>query len=275
MSRLHDGEWHQILPYQREYKETDDVMEQSHNFNFLLTKSDYDIRIFMKAKSITTSLFQHRVLSDQEVFHNINSFSVYKFNYKLYLNDVFPITDHIKRDKFYHLLSDSRVKNTSILVVARRIKTYAPLQKKLRILSVNSMAKVDGRHKALKQKNGEPLYLVDIYVSTDNPDNVIRVKETLRSDHSMFRSRTVSKNEIIKKLNRKITSWFTMFFGITPNIMGLLLNYCGLNVVWDTVLNDTELTNIVILPQDPAHFSIMPGESATVQTGFDIEHDDE
>jgi hypothetical protein len=266
---INEGQWHQILPFQREYEETDDLMEQSYNFNFMLTKSDYNIGIYMKAKNITTNLFQTRILNDQEINESLIPLNVYKYNYEFYLHDIMPTTSEIKRDKLYQLLADKRVKNTTVVISATRMTYYLPLQNRLRKLGQSYQVRIEGRRKVIMAKNSRPIYLVHVYLSTDDPVNFTRFRETLRSDHSVWKAKRVSQKKVIKAINRKMNSW------VICNVPGYLINMIGGNVIWDTVLNETELTNYVILPKDPTYFSIVPGESPTVQQGFVIEKDEE
>ena len=269
IQQVKEGQWHQILPFQKEYEETDDLMEQSYNFNFMLTKGDYDIGIYMKAKNITTNLFQKRILEPQEIEQSLIGLNVYENNYEFYLHDILPITDEIKRDKLYQLLSDSRVKDTTILITATRMTDYLPLRKRLYKIGNSYQARVEGKRKVALMKNGKPIYLVKVYLSTKNPINFTRFRETLRSDHSVWLAKRVKKEKIVNAINRKMNGW------VVCNVPGYLINLLGGNVIWDTVLNETELTNFVILPHDPTYFSIIPGESPTVQQGFTIEQEED
>lgn len=258
MSNIKEFNWYEIFPYQQEYKDEYELINNRYNFAFVLSKETNNIRTFMQSKDISTSNFQVKdaKLEDIKLFQN---------NYELYLSTVFPISTEVIRDKLYEVFANPRVSNTTLIVSARKISYYYPLTvKNSRYSQKGVLAKTEGKKGILLGNNKEVLYQCKIVVSANHIQNMMRIKEALPQDHNTFYSREISAKKVSFILNRK--RFYT-------SIIGYFFNILGWNMVRDTVINKTGLANLVQLPLLPSRYTITPGQSSNISQGFLEESD--
>ena len=258
MSNTRDFNWYEILPYQLEYKDEFELVNNRYYFNFVITKNEATTRIFMNARDISSSSYQVRSAKSESI-------KIYEKNYEFYLTSVFPIATEVIRDKLYEVFSKPEVTNTTFIVSARKISYYEPLNVKNRRLTKKGVsAKTEGKKKTLLNKNAETLYQCKVVVSTNDEQNKIRIHECLPQDHSNFYVRRIKPEKVKMILERR-------HFYTSP--IGYIFNILGWNMVRDTVLSKTGLANLVQLPLVASRYALSPGQSQTISQGFIEETD--
>lgn len=253
MSNTKNFQWYEIFPYQQEYEDEYELVNNRYNYNFVISKASNNIKTFMYARDISTTNFQAK---DAKV-EDIKTFSN---NYEFYLSSIFPIATEVRRDKLYEVFANPRLNNTTLIISARKISFYYPLQVKNKRYSAKGvLAKTEGKKKLILNKNSETLHHCRIVVSTDDEQNMIRIKEALPQDHAYFYTRKINQKKLMQILLRK--RYYT-------SAMGYIFNILGWNMVRDTILNRTELANLVQLPLLPSKYTIAVGQPSNISQGF-------
>lgn len=277
-TKAHDGQWYEIRPFTNiEYKQPADLVRMSYDFVFLVHKGAYNMEIFMKGVSLSSASFETRSLPEHKLQWLLESLPLStKYHYECYLRDVLPVASDPAtfRDRLYEELAAPAVRNTAIIVSAQRlIGGYWPLTKSLRRAATSTTGarsperpQQEWQRRMVVAKSAEALYLTKIFIATDDPANAVAVRSALPGDQTAFRMRVVSAEKVAAAaLNRPLDR------PAMPSWAGFFANvFFKRPIVRDTVLNRTELVNLVHLPSKPARFSITPGQLADVSQGFDL-----